>query len=67
MTELDYLTTEELIAELASRSPEGMVVGLSREDEWRVEFNGDLDVTLRLTNLLLWEHQQKFMVDDEDE
>jgi len=63
MTELDLTTTEELIDELVRRYPDGIVVGLSRDSESIIEFEGDIDVTLRLVNLLMWDHQKYFEED----
>ena len=65
MTELDLTTTDELVDELMRRHPDGVVVGLSRDNESVIEFEGDIDVTLRLVQLLMWDHQKRYEEDED--
>ncbi len=62
-------TTDELIDELKKRHPEGAVIGLqnplheirSTGNDWRMSFKGDIHVTLKLANVIMWHHQTEIM------
>jgi hypothetical protein len=62
-------TTDELIAELKRRHPDGALIAVQNPPHeirssgtgWRMGFAGDPHVTLKLANVCLWHHQQQFM------
>lgn len=65
-------TTNELVDELTKRYPEGLVVAMellpeNKSDshaDWRIYCRGKVNVTLKLANILLWEHQKDIMGGD---
>ncbi len=62
-------TTDELIEELKTRHPDGTVIAVQNPEheirssghEWRMSFGGNLHVTLKLANIIMWHHQTKIM------
>ena len=62
-------TTDELIEELKKRHPEGAVIAVhnppyearSSGNDWRMSFIGNINVTLKLANIIMWYHQAKIM------
>ncbi len=69
MENIQLVTTEELIGELKRRCPDGLIVAMQFPEheirssgyDWRMSFNGRIDVTLKLANIALWKHQQEIM------
>ncbi len=64
-------TTDELIDELKKRHPDGCVIAVqnpvhearSSGNDWRMNFIGDINITLKLANIIMWHHQKQIMGD----
>ena len=67
--DIELHTTDELIAELKRRHPEGALIALqnpeheirSSGNDWRMAFSGNIHVTLKLASVAMWHHQTEFM------
>ncbi len=62
-------TTDELIDELKKRHPDGTIIAMhnpphearSSGNDWRMSFIGNIHVTLKLANVIMWHHQTEIM------
>ena len=62
-------TTDELIAELKRRFPDGCIIAVqnpiheirSSGQDWRMSYSGNVHVTLKLASIAMWHHQKAIM------
>lgn len=68
-TGIELYTTDELITEIKKRHPDGSIIAVqnpeheirSSGNDWRMSYAGNIHVTLKLANVILWRHQTVIM------
>ncbi len=62
-------TTDELFNEIKRRHPDGAVIAVqnpaheirSSRNDWRMSYFGNIHVTLKLANIIMWHHQAQLL------